>query len=151
MKMRGCIKLYRWEVNREKGLTDAELRLYLLYRRLADWDSRHKETFGTVSVSIKTLRENYLPAKNWSMGKVSGVTKGLIQKGFLRRASYTRLAVDKFDVFQATVQQAEKMFQLIEKGFQITEQNFHPAENRTPEQNLREIQKMKQNIGKTFQ
>ncbi len=148
--MNGCINLFRKEVEREKELTDAELRLYLLYRRLVDWDVRHRETFGTVKISIASLRALHLPSKNWSIGKVSETKNQLIKKGFLERVPGFRIRVNNFWLYQANVRQTEKAFRLIEKGVQITESNFRDVEYLTAQERVRDIQKMKLNIGKSF-
>lgn len=151
--MNGCIKLFRKEIEKEKQLTDPELRLYLLYRRLVDWDHRHKETFGTVKISIKSLKAQYLPEKNWSVGKISEATNQLIAKGFLSRVSGSRIAVQNFWLFQERVQRAEHAFQLIEKGVQVDETNLRALEQTSAEENKRRFAKMKEDAGfsrKTF-
>jgi len=145
--MNGCIKLFRKEIETEKKLTDAEFRLYLLFRRLADWDPRHKDKFGTVCIPIRELRANYLPEKSWSTGKVSETINSLVAKGFLAKLPGYRLRVDKFWFYQGRVQLVEQAFRLIEDGVQITEQNFHSVENLTREANIRRIEKMKQDAG----
>lgn len=151
--MNGCIKLFRKEIAKEKELTDPEFRLYLLYRRLVDWDHRHTETFGTVKISIKALKAQYMPEKNWSVGKISEATNQLIAKGFLKRVSGSRIAVENFWLFQERVQRAEHAFQLIEKGVQVTETNLRELEQANAEENKRRFAKMKEDAGfsrKTF-
>ena len=81
MKKKGCIKLFRIEIELEKKLNDTEFRLWLLYRRLADWDKRHGG-FATVKESLREIQRLYL-VKGWSIGKLSMATKSLIQKGLL--------------------------------------------------------------------
>lgn len=151
--MNGCIKLFRKEIEKEKTLTDPEFRLYLLYRRLVDWDQRHKETFGTVKISIKAIKAQYLPEKNWSVGKISEATNQLIGKGFLKRVQGSRIAVENFWLFQERVQRTERAFQLIEKGVQVTEANIQSLEQASIEENKRRYAKMKEDagfLGKTF-
>lgn len=147
MKMNGCIKLFRKEIELEKKLTDPELRLYLLYRRLADWDPRHRGVFGTVKLPIKAMKALYLPEKNWSVGKISETTNRLIEKGFLKRKFDNRIAVENFWLFQERVQRAEHAFQLIEKGVQVDEMNIRTLEREVVEGNKRRYEKMKEDAG----
>ena len=145
--MSGCIKLFRKEIEREKQLDDPELRLYLLYRRLADWDPRHKETFGTVKLPIRAIKSSCLPEKNWSVGKISETTNRLIAKGFLKRLPANRIAVENYWLYQERVQRAERAFQLIENGVQVTEANIRQLEQIAMEENKRRYAKMREDAG----
>ena len=120
MKLKGCIKLFRREVELEKSLTDPELRLYLLCRRLADWDPRHKEGFGTVKASIRKLQKEYLP--RWSVGKICTTINGLIAKGWLERLGSGVVGVKNFWIYQLLVSQADQILQQIEQGVPLSEQ-----------------------------
>ena len=144
MRMNGCIHLYRREVEREKILTDAELRLYYLYRRLADWDTRHTETFGTVKISIRELRKLYLPSSRWSIGKISATINGLITKEFLERLTTGRILIRYFGIFQAPIRQGEPLLRLLEQGVPVDEQSVS-----RPEQPDREALRLqRQNLSK---
>lgn len=143
MKKKGCIKLFRWEVDREKQLTDAELRLYLLFRRLVDWDRRH-EHFGTVKISIRELHSQYLNFVGWSVTKISVATNSLIKKGFLKRLEHRYICVENFRVFHAKVWVAEQLFALMEQGVQPTEQDVLQAEQTDPNDIYRRRQELAQ-------
>ena len=131
MKKKGCIKLFRWELTREGQLTDAELRLYLLFRRLVDWDKRH-EHFGAVKISIRELHSQHLNFTGWSVTKISVTLNSLIKKGFLKRSTDRYIHVENFRIFHAKVPVAERMFLLLEQGVQPTEQDVLQAERTDP-------------------
>ena len=150
MKINGYVRVHRSDIESEKELNDAETRLYRLYYFMADWDKRHKETFGTVNIPFHAMKAAYLPPKGWSIGKISETINSLIEKNRLRRVSKTRIAVDKFTPFHNQVQNTEQNLQPAEHNVQPVEPNVHSAEHRTPEQNLQLIQEMKRNIGKEF-
>lgn len=133
MKKKGCIKLFRWEIDQEKRLTDPELRIYLLFRRMADWDKRH-EHFGTAKVSLRQLHSEFLAIPGWSVTKISVTINGLIKKGFLKRLPESRIAVENFVIFQAKIPAAEQLFRKLEQGVPITEQDVARAEQPKSEQ-----------------
>jgi hypothetical protein len=128
MKNVGYIRLYRYiALEYKKNLTDQEYRLLEVYACLVRWDKKNPEHFGIVSeLSIRDIQKDYLP--HWSVGKISTVTKSLIEKNLLTRLPKKRMRVENFWIYQAKPPQAEQGFQLIEQGIQPTEQNIQLAE-----------------------
>lgn len=144
MKLNGCIKLFRRELETEKELNDTEFRLWLLYRRIADWDRRHI-TLGVVKESLRQLKTLYL-GKHWSIAKISLATNSLIRKGYLQRTPERRIKVINMGIFQETVQIAEQLLQLLEQGVQITEQHVQAIKQRDPRELERQRRKLAQNM-----
>ena len=128
--MRGCIKLFRREVEWEKKLNDPELRLYLLHRRIADWDATHAR-FGTFKISYRKLLAEYLPSSGWSVAKISTTTNALIRKGLISKIGDGSIRVENMLVFQrANVSAAEQLFPFIEQGVRPTEHDVQRAKQR---------------------
>lgn len=112
----------------EKYLTDAEHRLFLLYRRICVWD-RLKENFGTSEASIRDIRATYLP--EWSIGKISRVRNSLVIKNWLVRLDRTKFGVAHPNVWYARkMKEVEQGVQLIEQAVQSPEQAVPPREQR---------------------
>lgn len=139
MKKKGCIKLFRIEIELEKQLNDTEFRLWLLYRRLADWDKRHSG-FATVKESLREIQRLYLAS--WSIGKISMGTSGLIRKGLLERTPEKRIRVKNLWIYQERVHIAEQLLQRIEQGVQPTEQDVQIIKQRDPTELERQMRKL---------
>lgn len=118
--MRGNIKLYRKEIELWKKLSDQELRIYLLLRVLADWDKKHKNTFGTVRSTLDDLR-SYLPERGSSKPKLSYWLKILESKHFIKRIKDGQILVENYAVYQLPVHLAEQCIQSLEQGIQPPE------------------------------
>ncbi len=115
----------------ETHLLDPEVRLLRLYRLLANYfsKSRHYRTFN---LSYREIKSILLP--NWSIGKLSGYTKSLIKKGYIKRISRTILYVyDEtylVQTYENTDHSTEEHVQLAEQFAQGAEQNESIEERR---------------------
>jgi len=125
-------KLYGIELEYEKALSDAEVRLYYVYLRLVDWDSKHIYTFGSTSITIRQLKSAYLP--DWSVGKISYTRSSLIQKTWLEKRPEHRVGVRCYPVYRSkSVQLAEHAIQLMRQSVQAPELPVQSAEIGSPE------------------
>lgn len=125
-------KLYGVELEYEKNLSDAEVRLYYIYLRLVDWDSKHTHTFGSTAITIRQLKSVYLP--DWSVGKISYVRRSLIQKRWLEKCPDKRIGVREYRIYRSkSVQVAEQYVQLIRRGVQLPEQSVQSSEKGSPD------------------
>jgi len=119
-------KLFGVEIEYEKNLNDAEVRLYHLYLRIVDWDIKHKETFGSVEISIRSLKQFYL--SNWSVGKLSYTIRSLIKRGWLEKREDGRMSIKHYGFYRLkNVQVAEQLIQKVRQGVQLTEQDVQLA------------------------
>ena len=119
MKRKGCIKLYRWEFDLLKKLTDPEYRLYIFYRQAVDWDKKH-ERFGSILISLRGLHSEYFNIPDWSLAKLSRVRRKLIEKNLLRLAD-DYIHVENMRIFQEKVVIAEQLFKQLERGIPVME------------------------------
>lgn len=129
----GYIRLHRFiALEYKKKLTDAEYRLLDVYACTVYWDrKKYPELFGKViGLTIELIRKDHLP--DWSVGSICRTTNSLIRKGFLTRLKEPKqcIRVENFWMYQASVPQAERGFQLIEQGIQPSEQNIQLAEQK---------------------
>lgn len=125
-------KLYGIELEYEKDLSDAEVRLYHVYLRIVDWDSKHTHTFGSSPVTIRQLQSEYLP--NWSTGKISYTRQSLIKRGWLEKKPEKRIGVCYYMIYRSkSVKAAEHTIQLIRQGVQTPEQPVQPTEKGSPD------------------
>ena len=125
-------KLYGIELEYEKKLTDAEVRLYHVYLRIVDWDTKHIHTFDSSAITVRQLQSAYLT--HWSVGKISYTRRSLIEKRWLEKRPEHRIGVREYRVYRLkSVQLAEQAIQLIRQGVQIPEQPVQPDEKGSPE------------------
>lgn len=111
-------RLFNFDIEHEKQLGDAEVRIYHLFLRLVDWDSKHAN-FGSVEVTVRELAKEYLP---WSIGKVSETIRSLIVKGWLIKIGRSRIAIKNYWVYkQSNVREIEQLVQQARQGVQISE------------------------------
>ncbi len=82
--LNGWCKLLRSDIEPEKPLSDAEIRLYYLYLRIVGWDRRNTEKYGLSAITVRELKATYLP--NWSIGKINETQNKLIDRGWLKRS-----------------------------------------------------------------
>ncbi len=138
MKLNGHIKLHRKMIEKERDLNDAELRLYLIYARIVDWDSRH-QYFSSTDKTIRQIKTLYLP--NWATGKISYTTRSLIKKHWLLRDK-KRVYVTDYGIFRSkTSQEAEQRIQQMGQNFQPVEQDIQSIEQ--TDYNSRELLRQK--------
>jgi len=122
-------RLFGVEIEYEKQLSDAETRLYHLYLRIVDWDVKHGDIFGSTDITIRRLREHYLPS--WSIGKISYTRQSLIEKKWLEKRSDGSVGVVNFLVYRIKhVQSAEHLIQQMRQGVPITEKLVQCYENK---------------------
>lgn len=113
-------KLYGVELEYEKELSDAELRLFFVYRRIVDWDNKHTNTFGSTAITIRQLKAAYLP--NWSIGKINNTQRSLIQKRWLEKLPEHRMGIREYRIYRAKgFQLAEKYIPYIRQGVPLPE------------------------------
>jgi len=124
MKANGGTFLLRIELERERGLTDAEWRLWLVYRSLCGWD-RNKSDFGVADITIVGLQK-YL---DWSAGSICTTRQSLVVKNKLKKIKGSRYkVVDAEKLFKPNFRQAEIGIQGIENAVQWAEEKQHMAE-----------------------
>jgi hypothetical protein len=112
MKMTGGILLLRIHFEREKGLTDAEWRLWLIYWALTVWDEK-KYDFGTSTITIAELKK-YL---DWSSGSICTTQKALIAKGKIKKVSRSKYTlVDANKLLRKRFRDSEIAIQGIESA-----------------------------------
>jgi len=127
-------KLYGVELEYEKELSDAEVRLFHIYLRIVDWDSKHTNTFGSTPITIRQLRATYLPS--WSVGKISYTQRSLIQKRWLEKRPEHRIGIREYRVYKSKgFQVAEKYIPLMRQGVQLPELPVRTIEKATPDVN----------------
>ena len=113
-------KLYGVELEYEKELSDAELRLFFVYRRIVDWDNKHTDTFGSTAITIRQLQTAYLP--DWSVGKISNIRRSLIGKRWLEKRPEHRIGIREFRIFRSNgFKIAEKYIPWIRQGVPLPE------------------------------
>ena len=124
IKLKGYTRQYRIAIEKEKELNDAEVRLYYIYVRIADWDKRHKETFGSTNTTLRDIQRDCLP--RWCLGKLSYTSRNLIKKGWLVKRPDKRIEVRNYGIYrEKSVQVAERMLQLDKQSVQSSEQDVH--------------------------
>jgi len=110
-----------------KFYKDNECRLLDVLIHIADWDKKHKETFGTTGESLRDIKKHYLP--EWSTGKLSAVRKKLVKHSDIAIKDDGRIEVKNFWRFVSPdVQKVEQAFQSDEQDVQQDEQSVQPAE-----------------------
>jgi len=146
-------RLYGFEIDYEKRLTDPELRLYHLFLRLVDWDPKHEETFGSVAhLPFRDIIAAYLP---WSIGKISNVQRSLIAKGWIQKGKNRSIVIPNYGIYRVkNVHLAEKIFQKTRQGAPLTEQEVQqlkqsPEEIRRNFYEKREDFKRKTDFGRS--
>lgn len=95
MNNKGYISLPRELLVKEKELTDQEFRLFMVYVRLAGWDSRY-ESYGKIKISYAEMKK-HLPRR--SRQSIGNHTNGLIRKGFVKRFPDQTLEIMNFEVY----------------------------------------------------
>ncbi|OHB23136.1 MAG: hypothetical protein A2939_01935 [Parcubacteria group bacterium RIFCSPLOWO2_01_FULL_48_18] len=120
-------KLFGVEIEFENKLNDAEVRLFHLYLRIVDWDSKHTEVFGSSDITIRNLKKHYL--QFWSIGKISYTRQSLIEKGWLEKGSDGGVGVRNYWIYRLKrVQVAEQCIQHTRQGVPIDEQSVQFGE-----------------------
>jgi hypothetical protein len=110
MKLNGGIFLLRIELERERGLTDPEWRLWMVYRSLCGWD-KTKADFGIANITIANLQK-YL---DWSAGSICSTRQSLCTKGKLKKIQESKYrVVDAEKLLRPNFRQAEIGVQGIE-------------------------------------
>ena len=122
-KILGFIMLHRYDLFvRLAELTDAELRMYLVYVALAPFKSGQNRKAGIVDVTYKQLLAG--PLRTWSGGSISRTMQTLIEKGFLGRVENSRLIrVNHYPLYQAKVKEMKLILSLMKPGVPLTEQD----------------------------
>ena len=111
-------KLFGIEIEYEKSLNDAEVRLFHFYLRTVDWEIRHVDYFGTSELTVRDIHELYLP--NWSTGKINNTQRSLIKKGWLHRTYYGRIEIINYEMYrESSVQLAEQEIHQTRRGVQL--------------------------------
>lgn len=117
MKLNGGTFLLRIELERERGLTNAEWRLWLVYRSLCAWD-RTRADFGIADITIVGLQK-YL---DWSTGSICSTRKSLVTKGKLQKIQGSKYKlVDAENILRPRFRQAEVGVRRIEGAVQYVE------------------------------
>lgn len=120
-------KLFGVDIDYENNLTDPEVRMYHLYLRIVDWDSKHREVFGLSNISVRDLKKHYL--HNWSEGKISETRNSLVEKGWFIRESKTVYGVKNYYIYRLrSVQTAEHCIHHTRQGIPIDERDVHQTE-----------------------
>lgn len=143
------VKLHACEIEHEKALNDAEVRLFYIFLRIVGWDSKHFETFGSIKITIRDLMGYF----DWSQGKVDYTLNGLIKKGWLERRADKKIAVRGYWLYRLkSVQAFEQQIQLVRQGVQKNERVVQPAEKdgRERQEIVREVNKANSPISNQF-
>jgi len=128
-KLKGFVRDYRCQIKKELQLNDAEVRLFRLYLRLADWDKRHKDSFGKVAITVRETAQ-LLPQPGWSTGKISAVRRSLKQKGWISIEGRSTIVIPNYHIWRIKdIQEAEQEFQSPEQIVQPSEQAVQPVEH----------------------
>ncbi|OGN03279.1 MAG: hypothetical protein A2655_00415 [Candidatus Yanofskybacteria bacterium RIFCSPHIGHO2_01_FULL_43_42] len=113
-------RFYTFEIEFENTLNDAEFRLFCLLQRIIDWDSKHEKTFGSVNITVRDIRSDYL--NTWSTGKISENLNSLIEKGWLERRGRSRIFIKDYWVYRVKdVRFVEQLVRHIRQGVQLPE------------------------------
>jgi|GEM_PF-3327321 hypothetical protein len=122
MKLNGGTFLLRIELERERGLTNAEWRLWFVYRSLCGWDKK-KAGFGIADITIAGLQK-YL---DWSTGSICSTRQSLVAKNKLKKIQGSKYQlVDAEKLLKPNFRQAEVSVQGIEDAVQYIEKKRTP-------------------------
>lgn len=137
-------RLFNFDIEHEKLLDDDEVRFFHLMLRVVDWDKRHTDTYGSIKITVRELKE-YLP---WAIGKISPVINSLIARGWLERKERSRISIRSYWIYRIrSVPKAEQLVQQLRQGVQIPEPPVQPAE-KDGFRELESIRKLKEEIAR---
>src|SRR4030065_1818433 len=105
---------------KDSGFSDAEYRLWDLFKALYDWDDKHLESFGEVSATDRELA-NIL---GWSAAKVCRTRNRLIKRGFIKKVGTSQLTDYKVN----GVAQLQQATTRMKKGISPMQQESAPVQ-----------------------
>lgn len=124
VSLKGYIKEQRAFLEKERCLSDPEVRLLRLHRLMAGYDPS-RNNFNKTKLSYRDIKNIFLPA--WSPAKISDYTQSLITKKLLRRLGGSVLSVSQFTDNKLS-HSSDQGVQMVKQVVQPTEQNIQVNE-----------------------
>lgn len=124
-------------------LSDPEFRYYISACLVALWEPKSK-LFGTFNCKTEYVKGEMV--LNWSSGKINGVKKSLMEKGFLQKRPEFKAAITNADIFLNRGAKVESIIQDAECNLQCTENYIQKIESLNSE-----INSMKSNLTAQYQ
>lgn len=133
-KQPSFIKLYRYQLDLMKKLSDSEFRLLVIFMSLAGWDPRHEKKYGIIDKTIRELQIDHIPS--WkSTGKFSKVTRKLISRGALSKVGTRKIKL-------------APSLSSVKQKLPVDEQKVSPEERNVPNEEQNDTKSSSKNFKK---